>query len=88
MNHCKDCRHWDTNGGAYTWFDDEGDEQAADARRTCKGVPFLYRGDTKRALAVVTDGSGYTGALWTSPDFGCVLWEPIEPATVGSESGR
>lgn len=52
------------------------DPQPPIPMRTCKGVPFFLRDDARAALAVVKDGSGYSGRLVTRPDFGCVLHTP------------
>ena len=72
---CLGCKHWDRDGVTYEWHNDYG--EVTDERRVCKAVPFFLSDKTRTALAVVTDGSGYTGKLWTAPDFGCVLREAL-----------
>jgi hypothetical protein len=87
---CHSCRHWQTDledrwafdGTGYEWSNgvalDLEEYKPLDpqpiAMRTCKGVPF-YIEAPQDAIAVVKDGSGYSGRLVTRADFGCVLHE-------------
>jgi len=41
----------------------------------------------KRSDAACLDGSGYAAGLWTKPEFGCNLFEPICLACNGSGKG-
>jgi hypothetical protein len=87
---CHSCRHWQTDledrwafdGTGYEWSNGvalsmdtwEPLDPQPIAMRTCKGVQF-YIEAPQDAIAVVKDGSGYSGRLVTRADFGCVLHE-------------
>jgi hypothetical protein len=79
MGNCKDCEHWDRDGGTYERYDDDG-EEIGDHARTCLKV--VHGNESKPgAAAYVTDASGYMARLWAAPDFGCALFEAKEPET-------
>lgn len=78
---CGNCKHWGTEPYDYL-YDDEGDDLPV-PHAQCGAVTHV-NGFLKRAVAdgdvkaFTTDASGYRSALWTAPDFGCVLFERKE----------
>jgi hypothetical protein len=74
MNQCRDCKHWGSGkseGGEDLDFDSYID-MAGCSRIRCPGDP----NDVKPPAALQAYGYEWEDAvLWTSPDFGCVLWE-------------
>lgn len=86
---CGSCQHWAPDEGED--FEAEGiaqdpeetpDRRAiaeaslANPRRRCMAVPFFTTPEALASTAIVRDGSGYHGALYTRAVFGCVLHAP------------
>jgi hypothetical protein len=76
---CKNCKHWG----------DEIDRKQAfrfpyGNARECKGILPSYaeelfpRDKAPARLAYTEDASGCFSVLWTYPEFGCVLFEPLD----------
>lgn len=74
MTTCATCKHWGkapVSTGVY--LDEMYEREAFTEMRRCAGVPFIHEAKFD-SMAVVRDGSGYSGSLLTRPDFGCVLY--------------
>jgi hypothetical protein len=88
---CSACKHWNLERRFDDWREEEdceGNESVAvrawrEGWRLCGYVPFTGDEDDGQARAVVEDGSGYTGKLYTHPDFFCAHWEQSFEAFMG-----
>jgi hypothetical protein len=76
---CKNCKHWQNHLMTYRMS-----ERIQHPYGVCQRIEHEnqindYRLDPESVLdedpAYVEDGSDYTGALRTGPEFGCILWE-------------
>jgi hypothetical protein len=74
MNHCRDCKYWGvgkSENGESLEFDSRIG-MAGCGRIRCPGDPA----DVKAAASLQAYGYEWEDAiLWTSPYFGCALWE-------------
>jgi hypothetical protein len=74
MNRCKDCKHWGVSG----WDGQQQGPEAFGDKRRCDRLKLSGMTDV--------DTGGAPDTIGTSPDFGCVLFEPAMPSV--SEPAR
>jgi hypothetical protein len=70
MGHCKDCKWWNSPEIMNSIFHDKPAYGQCELTTSGSNQPFW-----PESLAVASSVSGYSGALNTSPEFGCVQWE-------------
>jgi hypothetical protein len=85
---CATCRHWGAKKANSLRndekFDDYGGTELSrkavdEGWMICRFVPhYVEDGHRTDALALVQDGSGYVGNLYTHPEFFCAHWKPKE----------
>ena len=82
---CVDCKFWNRAGRTVAGDSDIDGDDATDPdfyqgdadppRKRCLKILHGVTPVPPVPLAMLTDGSGYAAALWTAPEFGCVLFE-------------
>ena len=70
MNHCKDCKHWNTEEDAFPGPPPTHGTCVAVVRIELSHHASMYPGQP-----IAVGHGGYEAEFWTPPGFGCVLWE-------------
>lgn len=78
MNHCEDCKHWNTFKPGDYELRFRRCHQAEDFSTGAGGHPDVFY----RNVLAAEDGDQYAADVLTGPKFGCVLFKSKEVQTV------
>jgi hypothetical protein len=80
MNTCGTCKHIKREARTVPRWDDSAEDMVEAVFHVCGRLKHL-NGDSLilSEPAGTLDGSGYYAALCVTDEFGCTLWEPVEP---------